>query len=116
MVKPGMPYLDIVRRITETFGVPTFVYQVSGEYAMIQAAAANGWLDETDGDDGVADRSSSAPAPTRFSPTSPWRRPGTCCARADRRAALRRTGQAARCLAGPVVVAGNRGPSGSAGK
>jgi porphobilinogen synthase len=45
MVKPGMPYLDIVRRVKETFGVPTFAYQVSGEYAMIQAAAANGWLD-----------------------------------------------------------------------
>ena len=45
MVKPGMPYLDIVRRVSETFGVPTFAYQVSGEYAMIQAAARNGWLD-----------------------------------------------------------------------
>ncbi len=46
MVKPGMPYLDIVRRVKETFGVPTYVYQVSGEYAMIMAAAQNGWLDE----------------------------------------------------------------------
>jgi len=45
MVKPGMPYLDIVRRVKETFGVPTFAYQVSGEYAMLQAAAQNGWLD-----------------------------------------------------------------------
>jgi porphobilinogen synthase len=45
MVKPGMPYLDIVRRVKETFGVPTFAYQVSGEYAMLNAAAANGWLD-----------------------------------------------------------------------
>ena len=45
MVKPGLPYLDIVRRISETFGVPTFAFQVSGEYAMIQAAAANGWID-----------------------------------------------------------------------
>jgi porphobilinogen synthase len=45
MVKPGMPYLDIVRRVKDTFGVPTFAYQVSGEYAMIKAAAANGWLD-----------------------------------------------------------------------
>ena len=45
MVKPGMPYLDIVRRVHERFGVPTFVYQVSGEYAMIEAAARNGWLD-----------------------------------------------------------------------
>ena len=46
MVKPGMPYLDIVHRIKETFGMPTFVYQVSGEYAMLKAAAQNGWLDE----------------------------------------------------------------------
>ncbi|HEY4146413.1 porphobilinogen synthase [Pinirhizobacter sp.] len=46
MVKPGLPYLDIVRRVKDTFGVPTFVYQVSGEYAMIKAAAQNGWLDE----------------------------------------------------------------------
>ncbi|MHA1536946.1 MAG: porphobilinogen synthase [Alphaproteobacteria bacterium] len=45
MVKPGMPYLDIVRRVKETFGVPTYAYQVSGEYAMLQAAARNGWLD-----------------------------------------------------------------------
>jgi porphobilinogen synthase len=45
MVKPGMPYLDIVRRVKETFGVPTFAYQVSGEYSMIMAAAQNGWLD-----------------------------------------------------------------------
>jgi porphobilinogen synthase len=45
MVKPGMPYLDILRRVAETFGVPTFAYQVSGEYAMIMAAAQNGWLD-----------------------------------------------------------------------
>jgi porphobilinogen synthase len=45
MVKPGLPYLDIVRRVKETFGMPTFAYQVSGEYAMIQAAAQNGWLD-----------------------------------------------------------------------
>ncbi|MGQ0673082.1 MAG: porphobilinogen synthase [Hyphomicrobium sp.] len=45
MVKPGMPYLDIVRRVSETFPVPTFAYQVSGEYAMIEAASANGWLD-----------------------------------------------------------------------
>ncbi|MCF2904012.1 porphobilinogen synthase [Octadecabacter sp. CECT 8868] len=45
MVKPGMPYLDIVRRVKTEFGVPTFAYQVSGEYAMMQAAAANGWLD-----------------------------------------------------------------------
>ncbi|BBE71609.1 porphobilinogen synthase [Oharaeibacter diazotrophicus] len=45
MVKPGMPYLDIVRRLKDTFAVPTFAYQVSGEYAMIKAAAANGWID-----------------------------------------------------------------------
>ena len=46
MIKPGLPYLDIVRRVKDRFGVPTFVYQVSGEYAMIAAAAANGWVDE----------------------------------------------------------------------
>jgi porphobilinogen synthase len=45
MVKPGMPYLDIVRRIKDEFQVPTYAYQVSGEYAMIKAAAVNGWLD-----------------------------------------------------------------------
>ena len=45
MVKPGLPYLDIVRRVKDRFGAPTFVYQVSGEYAMLEAAAANGWLD-----------------------------------------------------------------------
>ena len=47
MVKPGMPYLDIVSRVKATFGVPTFAYQVSGEYAMLVAAAQNGWLDRT---------------------------------------------------------------------
>jgi len=46
MVKPGMPYLDIVRRVKDTFLMPTYVYQVSGEYAMLKAAAQNGWLDE----------------------------------------------------------------------
>jgi porphobilinogen synthase len=46
MVKPGMPYLDIVRRVKETYQVPTFAYQVSGEYAMLKAAAQNGWLSE----------------------------------------------------------------------
>jgi len=46
MVKPGMPYLDIIRKVKEQYGVPTFAYQVSGEYAMIKAAAQNGWLDE----------------------------------------------------------------------
>jgi porphobilinogen synthase len=45
MVKPGMPYLDVCRRVSETFGVPTFAYQVSGEYAMLMAAAERGWLD-----------------------------------------------------------------------
>lgn len=47
MVKPGMPYLDVVSRVRERFGVPTFAYQVSGEYAMLKAAGAAGWLDET---------------------------------------------------------------------
>jgi porphobilinogen synthase len=46
MVKPGMPYLDIIHRVKSRFGVPTFAYQVSGEYAMLVAAAQNGWLDE----------------------------------------------------------------------
>jgi len=46
MVKPGLPYLDIVRRVKDQFGVPTYAYQVSGEYAMLMAAARNGWLDE----------------------------------------------------------------------
>lgn len=46
MVKPAMPYLDIVRRVSDTFGVPTFAYHVSGEFAMLKAASANGWLDE----------------------------------------------------------------------
>ena len=45
MVKPGLAYLDIVRRVKEAFGVPTFVYQISGEYAMLMAAAERGWLD-----------------------------------------------------------------------
>jgi porphobilinogen synthase len=45
MVKPGMPYLDILRQVGDTFGMPTFAYQVSGEYAMLMAASANGWLD-----------------------------------------------------------------------
>ena len=45
MVKPGMPYLDVLRRVKDTFRVPTFAYQVSGEYAMLKAAAQNGWLD-----------------------------------------------------------------------
>ncbi len=46
MIKPGMPYLDIVRRVKDQFGAPTYVYQVSGEYAMLMAASQNGWLDE----------------------------------------------------------------------
>jgi porphobilinogen synthase len=45
MVKPGLAYLDIVRRVKDAFGVPTFAFQVSGEYAMMEAAIANGWLD-----------------------------------------------------------------------
>ena len=46
MVKPGMPYLDIVRRVVEAFSMPTFAFQVSGEYAMIMAAAQNGWIEQ----------------------------------------------------------------------
>ena len=45
MIKPGLPYLDILRRVKETFALPTFAYQVSGEYAMLKGAANNGWLD-----------------------------------------------------------------------
>ena len=45
MVKPGMPYLDVVERVKSAFGLPTMVYQVSGEYAMLHAAGQNGWLD-----------------------------------------------------------------------
>jgi porphobilinogen synthase len=45
MVKPGMPYLDICQRVSSEFGVPTYAYQVSGEYAMISAASSNGWID-----------------------------------------------------------------------
>ena len=52
MVKPGLPYLDIVWRLKEAFGMPTFAYQVSGEYSMIRAAAANGWIDGDQRDDG----------------------------------------------------------------
>ena len=48
MVKPGMPYLDIVRRVKDEFKAPTFVYQVSGEYAMLKAAFKNGWLGRED--------------------------------------------------------------------
>lgn len=45
MVKPGMPYLDVIREVKDAFGMPTFAYQVSGEYAMLKAAAANDWLE-----------------------------------------------------------------------
>ena len=45
MVKPGLPYLDIIRRLKDEFAMPTFAYQVSGEYSMIKAAGANGWID-----------------------------------------------------------------------
>ena len=56
MVKPGMPYLDIVRRVKDEFKAPTFVYQVSGEYAMLKAAFKNGWLDREAVRDGSAAR------------------------------------------------------------
>jgi porphobilinogen synthase len=46
MIKPGLPYLDIIRRVKDRFGVPTFAYQVSGEYAMLKAAGGHGWIDE----------------------------------------------------------------------
>ena len=64
MVKPGMPYLDIVRRVKDEFRMPTFAYQVSGEYAMLKAAAQNGWLDHDAVMMEVAAAPSSAPAPT----------------------------------------------------
>jgi len=56
MVKPGMPYLDIIRRVKDEFGAPTFAYQVSGEYSMIMAAANNGWIRRRQGDDGEPHR------------------------------------------------------------
>ncbi len=64
MVKPGLPYLDIIFRVKDGFGLPTFAYQVSGEYAMIMAAVNNGWLD---GDKAMLESlmALSAPAPTR---------------------------------------------------
>jgi len=46
MIKPGLPYLDIVHQVKQTFGMPTFAYHVSGEYAMLKAAAQNGWINE----------------------------------------------------------------------
>ena len=48
MIKPGLPYLDIIRRVKERFAAPTFAYHVSGEYAMIKAADANGWIDDSE--------------------------------------------------------------------
>ena len=83
MVKPGMPYLDICRRVKDTFGAPTFAYQVSGEYAMVQAAAQNGWLDHDKvmmeslmcfkraGCDGIL--TYFAPAAAKLLATSDWR-------------------------------------------
>ena len=66
MVKPGMPYLDIVRRVKDTFGVPTFAYQVSGEYAMLRRRRSNGWLDRDAGRCSKACWPSSGPGPTGF--------------------------------------------------
>ncbi len=73
MVKPGMPYLDILWRVKDAYRVPTFVYQVSGEYAMHMAAIQNGWLSESVILESLT--ASSAPAPTASSPTSPSGRP-----------------------------------------
>ncbi len=56
MVKPGLPYLDIVRRVKDAFGVPTYAYQVSGEYSMLRGAADRGWLDWDKGADRDPDR------------------------------------------------------------
>ena len=72
MVKPGMPYLDIVRRVKETFQVPTAVYQVSGEYAMLHAAAQNGWLDGERCNDGEAFLPLNALARMRFYLMRAW--------------------------------------------
>ena len=79
MVKPALPYLDVDRRACATaFDVPVAAYHVSGEYAMVKAAAANGWIDG----DAVAlehaHRRSSGPAPTSCSPTSPASSPNAC--------------------------------------
>ena len=76
MVKPGLPYLDIIRRLKDEFEMPTFAYQVSGEYSMIKAAAANGWIDGEQGDAGKRCWPSSAPAATASSPISRPRPPG----------------------------------------
>ena len=83
MVKPALAYLDIVWRVKERFGVPVAAYNVSGEYAMVKAAGARGWLDEPRVDAGVAASPFGARAPTSSSPTSPRRRRG-CSRRHDR--------------------------------
>ena len=64
MVKPALPYLDVLSDVRQTFNVPVAAYQVSGEYAMLQAAAANGWIDLERCAHGIVDRRSSAPEPT----------------------------------------------------
>ena len=66
MIKPGLPYLDVIREVKDAFSMPTFAYQVSGEYAMIMAAAQNGWLDEKVGNSGIHERVLSVPAVTGF--------------------------------------------------
>jgi porphobilinogen synthase len=85
MVKPGLPYLDVVRRVKERFQVPTFVYMVSGEYAMIKAAAQNGWLD---GDKAILEAHIARP-PRRRTPPSPG------CARCHPRGRGSRNGRRA---------------------
>ena len=77
MVKPGMPYLDVIRRVKDQFGVPTFAYQVSGEYAMHMAAIQNGWL-KGEGACWSPCSASSGPVPTASSPTSPSGSPSGC--------------------------------------
>ena len=78
MVKPGMPYLDIVRRVKDAFRVPTFAYQVSGEYAMIKAAAERGWLD---GERAMLEACSPSSAPARWrADLCRARRRARCCA------------------------------------
>ena len=89
MVKPGLPYLDIVRRVSETFDVPTFAYQVSGEYAMIAAAVEKGWLDARQGDARKSARVQARRCLRASSPTS--RRKPRACLRRVVRAASRLT-------------------------
>ena len=92
MVKPALAYLDVVRRVRDAVDVPVAAYQVSGEYAMVEAAAAKGWIDRERIDHGVPARRSAAPAPTSSSPTGPPRSRARSGADPNPDAALRDTG------------------------